>query len=98
MGDRGGELVDLALERRVVDRIDRRLQVFGEKEPENRMRRHEIDLKARARRNLAGVAQPLEGGVGALRLVGIKEIVEADIGNALARPQLVALARRTGRM
>ena len=40
------DLVDLALERLVVDGIERRMQVVLQKKPDHRMRRHQIDLEA----------------------------------------------------
>ena len=43
--DRGGDLVDLALDRLVVDRVDRRVQRVDQIEPDHRVRRHQIDLE-----------------------------------------------------
>jgi hypothetical protein len=49
--DGGGDLVDLALDRSVVDRIERRMQRIHEKEPDDGMGRNQIDLKFRAGRS-----------------------------------------------
>ena len=46
MRQRRRDLVDLALERFVVDRIERLMQVVLQEQPDHRMRRHQIDLEA----------------------------------------------------
>jgi hypothetical protein len=90
--DGGGDLVDLALDRVVVERIERRVQGIDQEQPDDRMRRHQIDLEFRARGNFAGVFQPPEVGVGRLRNIRIKQIVETHVLGAKSRYQRVALA------
>ena len=53
--DGRGDLVDLALERLVVERVDRRMQRIDQEQPDHRMRRHQIDLEFGAGGNFAGV-------------------------------------------
>ena len=77
--DGGGDLVDLALERVVVERVDRRMQRIDQEQPDHRMRRHQIDLEFGAGGNLAGVFQRLEHGIRLLGDVGIEQIAEMNV-------------------
>ena len=90
--DRGGDLVGLALERRVVERVDRSMQRVDQKQPDRRMRRHQIDLEFGAGGNLAGVFERLEHGIRLLGDVGIEQIAEFNVLRAQAGLELEALA------
>src|SRR5580704_6460075 len=92
MGDSGANFVDLALDRAVVERIDRRVQRIDQEQPDHRMRRHQVDLEFRAGGDLAGIFEPLEIRVGFFGDVGIEQIVEAHVLGAKSQLERVALA------
>ncbi len=95
---RGGDLVDLALERLVVERVERRVQRIDQEQPDHRMRRHQIDLKFDARSDHALVLEPLEVGIGSRGDVGIEQIFEMDILGRKSRLERIALAPGAARV
>ena len=95
---RGRDLVDLALDRLVVDRVDRRVQLVDEIKPDHRVRRHEVDLEFGFGGDLAGILEPLEDRVGRFRDIGIVQIVEMHVLRRAAGLQPVALPPGAGRM
>ena len=83
-------LVDFALQRGVKDRVERPVQVLLQEQPDDRMRRHQVDLEFALRRHSALRFQRGEVGIGASGDVGIEQIVEAHIGDRLAGSQAIA--------
>ena len=90
---RGCDLVDLALDRLVVDRVDRRVQLVDQIQPDHRVGRHEVDLEFGFGGNLAGVFQPLEHRVRGFRDIGVVQIVEMHVLRRAAGLELVAFPR-----
>ncbi len=82
---RRGDLVDLALERVVVDRIERLMQIVLQEQPDHRMRRHQVDLEAQSFGTIAFALERGKFRVRRLGDIGIKQIVEAHVIYALAR-------------
>jgi len=89
------DLVDFAFERLVVDGIERQMQVVLQKQPDDRMRRHQIDLETDMLRNHALCFQRREFRVRAFGDVRIKQIGERDIVHCFAGFQPVTYARRS---
>ena len=93
--DGGGDLVDLALERVVVERVDRRMQRIDQKQPDHRMRRYQVDLEFGAGGNLAGVLERPEHGIRLLGDVRIEQIAEMHVLDAQSRLERETLAAGT---
>jgi hypothetical protein len=96
MRDGGGDLVDLALERVVVDRVDPGVERIDQEQPDHGMRRHQIDLEFGAGRNCPGVFLPLELGIGIFCDVGVEQIVETNVSRRHAGFEHIAFASRAG--
>ena len=94
--DGGGELVDLAAQRGVEDRIDRLVQVFLQEQPDHRMGRNQIDLEAALGGDFPLLFELREVPVGSDGDIGIEQIAELDVLDRGARPQPVARARGPG--
>jgi len=82
--------VDLALERRVVDGIDRPLQIILQEQPEHRVRRHEVDLETAILRHNSLPLQHGKFSIGAPGNICIEKVFEGDIAHRPARPEAVA--------
>jgi len=93
-----GKLVDLAPHGIVIDRIERPMQVVLQKQPDHRMGRNQIDLKAAMRGDPFLLLESCEILVRADCGVGIEQIVKCHGIFRRARLQSVARASRRGRV
>ena len=92
------DLVDLALERLVVHRIERLMQIVLQEQPYHRMCGNEVDLKPAAFGHDAARLEFGKFGVGLLRDIRIEQVAERNVANRLPRPQPIAQARRAAGM
>src|SRR5262249_25794871 len=92
----GGNLVDLALEGLVVDRVERLMQIVLKEQPEHRVRRYQVDLKPRIVGDHALFFERREIVIGNLGNIGIEEVIETYVAHTFTGPQPVAEAGCTG--
>ena len=91
MRDGGGDLVDLALHRVVVEGIERGVQPIDQEQPDDGVRRHQIDLEFGAGRDFSRLLQAPEDRIGILGDIRIEQVVEAHVLRRDAVAQRVAL-------
>ena len=82
----------------VEDRIERRVQIVLQEQPDHRMRGNEIDLEAASRRDRALPLERREVAVRRDGVIGIEQVAEMHVLRRLARPEAIARAPRRGGM